>query len=59
MQGLVKCDRHQRSGPYGVSRIDEESTDDTCHTISDKVGAQSDQDLVGKARGVALVVYNR
>lgn len=57
VQGLVEGDGNQRSGPHSVSRVDEESSNDTCHTVTDKVGTESDQDLVCETCGIGLVIY--
>ena len=56
MQGLVESDGDQRSRPDSVGGVHEESTDDTCHTVTDKVGTKSDKNLIRETRGIALVV---
>ena len=47
------CD--QRCRPDAVRGINEEATADTGHSVSDKVGAQRDQNLVGEVGGIWLV----
>lgn len=56
MKSLVEGNRDERSGPYGVCGIDEESTDDTCHTVSHKVGTKRNEDLVCETSSIALVI---
>jgi hypothetical protein len=56
MEGFVEGDGDQRSGPDGVCGIYEESSNDTCHTVSDKVGTERNKDLVCETSSIALVV---
>jgi hypothetical protein len=56
VQRFVEGDSDERSGPDGVCGIDKESSNDTCHTVSDKVGTERDKDLVCETSSIALVV---
>lgn len=56
VQRFVEGDGDERSGPDGVCGIDEESSNDTCHTVSDKVGTKCNEDLVCETSSIALIV---
>jgi hypothetical protein len=57
MKSLVQCDGHERCGPYGIGGIDKESSNDTCHTVSNEVGTQGDEDLVSETGCITLIIW--
>ena len=56
MQCLVESDSDQRGGPDSVRGVDQETPDDTSHTVSDKVGTKCNKDLVCETSSIGLVV---
>jgi len=57
MQCLVESDSDQRGGPDSVRGVDQETPDDTSHTVSDKVGTKCNKDLVCETSSIGLIVY--
>ncbi|KAI6763373.1 hypothetical protein HG531_013270 [Fusarium graminearum] len=55
VESRVERNGDQGSGPNAVRRVNEESTADTSHSVADKVGAQRNQNLVGKVGSIWLV----
>lgn len=51
----VERNGDEGGGPHAVRGIHDEATDDAGHAIANKVGGESNEDLVGKVRGVRLV----
>lgn len=55
MEGRVESNSDERSRPYAVGGIHEETSADSSHSIADEVGGESDENLVGEMSSIGLV----